>query len=98
MVVGVYKDWLWVIQGQPCKSNFHFHNAFSLWAYVSMKSIYFITVHNKFILLINPLTSCNYIFLVSVHYDVEIECAVIDMMQLYNLHKSTTTEIVYSCT
>ena len=32
---------------------------------------------------------------VSVHYDAEIECTVIDMMQLKNLHGNVTIERVY---
>ena len=32
---------------------------------------------------------------VSVHYDAEIECPVIDMMQLKNLHENVTIERVY---
>ena len=31
---------------------------------------------------------------VSVHYDAEIECAVIDMMQLKNVHGNVTIERV----
>ena len=36
-----------------------------------------------------------FFFSVSVHYDAEIECAVIDMMQLKNLHGNVTIERVY---
>ena len=34
---------------------------------------------------------------VSVHYNAEIERAVIDMMQLKNLHGNITIERVYDC-
>ena len=36
-------------------------------------------------------------FSICVHYDAEIECAVIDMMQLKNLHGNITIERVYDC-
>ena len=35
---------------------------------------------------------------VSVHYDAEIECTVIDMMQLKNLHENVAIERVYDYT
>ena len=42
---------------------------------------------------VNPFT--NEYLAVPVNYDAEIECAVIDMMQVKNLHGNVTTERVY---